>query len=90
MISIDYAKCSSGHLTPIQPSTPQSTEEYRRLIEMGNEPMLVACIRCNRVYKALSLHAQPSTDGILPYHPQSQFAVFRETIGCDDPVHEFT
>lgn len=89
MFELDFAKCARGHLTPLQPSTPQSTEEYRRSIEMGDVPRFVACMRCNRVYKALSLYAQTSTTGLLPYHPQAQIAVFVETIVCDDIEHAF-
>lgn len=89
MIQLDFARCEKGHQTPVQPSTPQSVEAYRRSIGTGNEPIFVACRRCNRVYRVLQLASFPSTDGLLPHHPEAQLLVFERSIGCDDPAHEF-
>ena len=89
MVQLDFARCEKGHQTPVQPSTPQSVEAYRRSIETGNEPIFVACRRCNRVYRVLQLASFASTDGLLPHHPEAQLLVFEESIGCDDPAHEF-
>jgi hypothetical protein len=89
MPDIDYARCGYGHLTPIQPSTPDSAEAYRRSIETGIAPLHVACKECNRVYKAPILHSFPSEHGLLPYHAEAQLLVFQEPIECDGGQHSF-
>jgi hypothetical protein len=86
---LDYAKCPRGHLTPIQPSTPQSVEAYRVSIETGTYPLLVACIRCSRMFWVHQLHTRQSTQGLFPDDPSTQLRVFEESIGCDDPTHQF-
>jgi len=81
---LDFAECPAGHLTPIQPSLPQSAEAYRKSIEAGELPISIACMRCDRVYTARSLNSRPSSYGLLPYHPEAQLRVSLVSIPCDD------
>jgi hypothetical protein len=84
---LDYAKCPTGHLTPLQPSTPQSTANYQKSIETGGDPILAVCMRCNRVYRVRELHSRPSTQGLFPDDPTAPLRVFEESIECDGEPH---
>lgn len=86
---LDHARCRSGHLTPVQRSTPQSIEEYRRSLETGTEPLYVGCMTCNRVYKALELVSLRARFALHPFQPQAQLILFGEPIYCADPAHEW-
>jgi hypothetical protein len=84
---IDHAKCPTGHLTPLQTSTPQSAAEYQRQIATGGDPILVACVQCHRVYRVHEIHSHPSMRGLLPDDPTTPLRVFVEPIECDGEPH---
>jgi hypothetical protein len=84
---LDFGKCSKGHLTPLQPSTPPSVDDYQKSIETGGDPLLAVCIRCSRVYRVRSLHRNQSTQGLFPDDPTSPLRVFEESIECEGEAH---
>lgn len=79
----DHAMCPQGHLTPIQPSTPESIEDYRISIETGTAPLFVACRECTHVYKVRSLHSLPSTCEFQPVHVDAPLRRFQISIPCE-------
>ena len=80
---LDHAACPEGHLTPIQPSTPQSVEAYRKAIETGTCPLFVACRECTRVYKVRQLHSLPPIYELEPFHEDAPLRRFQVSIPCD-------
>jgi len=87
LYQIDHAKCPAGHLTPLQPSTSQSTADYQRQIGTGGDPILVVCVRCSRVYRVHELYSYQSKRGLLPDDPTTPLRVFVEPIECDGEPH---
>lgn len=80
---LDHAICPNGHLTPIQPSTPESMEAYRMSLETGTSPLFVACRECTYVYKVESLHSLPPAYELQPFNAGAPLRRFEVYLPCD-------
>ena len=80
----DCAKCRCGYSIPIRPSKIPLPSSSREPLETDDEPLVVACSECKRVFEAHQLKPEQTLWGLAPFYPEAPMRVFQVPIRCDE------